>query len=399
MRVILDKDIIHSPSHLFYDESTDEYGWTDCFFKDSYVITDKLGITYNINEIRKLLGLPEIYPRFETFEKAYGELTDCPVPWFYVIPKKLFLGHMRDIFSKALSQISLDNDNKYIDIFLSEREMLCNLVQSKIDNEKIGRYIDDEENPTVKKTLQTFIGDSGWAPDVFYSQTVTSTGRIVVKKGPNILTLPKKYRDVLTSRYEGGHIMEVDFTSLEPMVLANLNGITIEGDIYESLSNRLFDGEVSRATTKLLMLSALYGASKSTIESLIPKKYTTGDLISKIHSFFSTRVLVNRLKSEIHDSGYMYNFFGRKIKKTDDYRLISHYLQSTAVDVALLGFKEIVKKVSSEGILPLYVIHDAMVFDVPPGAAHTLESVVGEGIEIPELGNFCMKLKPFHCSQ
>ena len=348
---------------------------------------------------RQLLGLPEIYPRFETFEKAYGELTDCPVPWFYVIPKKLFLGHMRDIFSKALSQISLDNDNKYIDIFLSEREMLCNLVQSKIDNEKIGRYIDGEENPTVKKTLQTFIGDSGWAPDVFYSQTVTSTGRIVVKKGPNILTLPKKYRDVLTSRYEGGHIMEVDFTSLEPMVLANLNGITIEGDIYESLSNRLFDGEVSRATTKLLMLSALYGASKSTIESLIPKKYTTGDLISKIHSFFSTRVLVNRLKSEIHDSGYMYNFFGRKIKKTDDYRLISHYLQSTAVDVALLGFKEIVKKVSSEGILPLYVIHDAMVFDVPPGAAHTLESVVGEGIEIPELGNFCMKLKPFHCSQ
>ena len=232
MRVILDKDIIHSPSHLFYDELTDEYGWTDHFFEDSYVITDKPGITYNINEVRKLLGLPEIYPRFKTFEKAYGELTDCPVPWFYVIPRKLFLGHMKDIFSKALSQISLDNDNRYIGIFLSEREMLCNLSPSKIDNEKIVSYIDNEENPTVKKTLQTFLGDSGWAPDVFYSQTVTSTGRIVVKKGPNILTLPKKYRDVLISRYEGGQIMEVDFTSLEPMVLANLRGISINNDIY-----------------------------------------------------------------------------------------------------------------------------------------------------------------------
>ena len=399
MRIILDKDIIHSPSHLFYDDLTNEYGWSNEFSKDSYVITDKLGIIYDINEVRKLLGLSEIYPRFEVFQKAYCKLTAGPVPWFHVIPRKMFLNHMREVFSKALNQISLENDSRYIGIFLSEREMLCELNTSCVDNVKIQGYIDNEPNPTVKKSLQTFIGDDGWSPSIFYSQTTTLTGRLVVKKGPQILTLPKKYRDVLTSRYDGGQVMEIDFTSLEPTVLANLQGVEIGGDIYEELSRKVFDGEISRGITKVVMLSALYGASKNTLQGLIPKKYSAHDLVSKIHNFFNTRSLVHELSTEIKNTGYMHNFFGRRIKKTEEYRVISHYLQSTAVDVALLGFKEISRKIVGDGILPLYIIHDAMVLDVPKEGIEKLQAIVNKGIEIPQLGKFSLKLKPFHCSQ
>ena len=398
MRIILDKDVIHSPAHLFYDDVTNEYGWANEISGDSYVITDKLGITYDINEVRRLLGLSEIYPRFDIFQKAFGELTDHPVPWFHVVPRKMFLSHMKEVFSKALAQISLDNDNRYIGIFLSEREMLCSLERSRVDVAKVRTYIENEVNPAIKKNLQTFVYEGGWAPDIFYSQTTTTTGRLVVKKGPQILILPKKYRDILVSRYEGGQVMEIDFTSLEPMVLANLQDIDIQGDIYEALSNMVFEGEISRGVTKVLMLSALYGASKTTLQGLIPKKYSAKDLISKIHGFFNTRNLVSGLGAEIKETGYMHNFFGRKIKKTEEYRMISHYLQSTAVDVALLGFKEISKKVIEDGILPLYIVHDAMVVDVPKEAALRLQEVVDKGIEIPGLGKFSLKLKPFHSS-
>jgi len=399
MRVTIDKGVIRSPAHLFYDDITKEYGWSDEISEESYVITDKFGIIYDINEIRKLLGFSEIYPRFDTFEKAYRGLTDCPIPWFHIVPKKAFLSHMKEIFSKALTQISLENDNRYIGTFLSEREMLCTLNRAKLDLNKVQNYIKDEENPALKKNLESFTGTDQWAPEVFYSQTSTATGRLVVKKGPQILTLPKKYRDIFTSRYEEGHIMEIDFTSLEPAVLANLQEITIQGDIYETLSKKIFDGEISRGITKVLMLSALYGASTTTLQNLIPKKYSAKELITKIHTFFDTRRLIGSLKKEIKESGFMYNFFGRRIKKTDEYRLVSHYLQSTAVDVALLGFKEIFIKIKEWDVSPLYIVHDAMVIDVSSRYLDKLQKIADDGIKIPQLGKFSLKMKPFYSSQ
>ena len=65
--------------------------------------------------------------------------------------------------------------------------------------------IEEESNPTVLKTLKSFIPDKlGYTQQITYNQHSTSTGRLTVDKGPQILTLAKKYRDIIQSRFEGG---------------------------------------------------------------------------------------------------------------------------------------------------------------------------------------------------
>ena len=67
--------------------------------------------------------------------------------------------------------------------------------------------------------------------------------------------------------------------------------------------------------------------------------------------------------------------------------MISHYIQSTAVDTALLGFSRLMNVLSPLGIMPIYVIHDAVVVDVPMDSIEKFYKICDEGINLP-LGQF-----------
>ena len=47
-----------------------------------------------------------------------------------------------------------------------------------------------------------------------------------------------------------------------------------------------------------------------------------------------------------------------------DGSLLNSYLQSTGVDVSLLGFKSVIDKLPEEHCTPVALIHDAMLLDV-----------------------------------
>jgi hypothetical protein len=120
--------------------------------------------------------------------------------------------------------------------------------------------------------------------------------------------------------------------------------------------------------------------------------------IRKVKDFFKINDIVRELKAEIKEHGNMFNFFGRRIKKTDDHRIISHYLQSTAVDVALLGFSSFVDDLKELGALPLFVVHDALILDTSPEGFKLIQERVNRGVDINGLGNFPLKAKPFDAS-
>jgi hypothetical protein len=127
----------------------------------------------------------------------------------------------------------------------------------------------------------------GFLPVPKYVLDETVTGRMKIKSGPNILLLPKKYRDILTSRFgSNGSIWYLDFTSLEPRVALSVKSYIgnhsligsvpliqlldlrtddpLPKDVYSlALKTLKLSSEVSRDDIKQIVLSQLYGQSKS----------------------------------------------------------------------------------------------------------------------------------------
>ena len=68
------------------------------------------------------------------------------------------------------------------------------------------------------------------------------------------------------------HIVEIDFSSLEPRILlSNFNKET-EDDIYKMISRDLFNESLSRSIIKIVTLSTLYGSSHKRVSSMIEDK-------------------------------------------------------------------------------------------------------------------------------
>jgi hypothetical protein len=74
-----------------------------------------------------------------------------------------------------------------------------------------------------------------------------------------------------------------------------------------------------------------------------------------------------------------------------DHLLVNSYAQSTGVDVSLLGFKSIVDSLGSDGIRPLFVLHDALILDVRGDRFEDVQKITS--VEIPSFSTkFPIKL-------
>jgi DNA polymerase I-like protein with 3'-5' exonuclease and polymerase domains len=91
-------------------------------------------------------------------------------------------------------------------------------------------------------------------------------------------------------------------------------------------------------------------------------------VIKQIEEYIDTRALIKRLKEEHKQTGYIKNRFGRllTVDRPQDNIFVSYYAQSTGVDVSLMGFGNIIDSLGSEGIRPIFVLHDALILDVHP---------------------------------
>ena len=105
------------------------------------------------------------------------------------------------------------------------------------------------------------------------------------------------------------------------------------------------------------------------------------------------------ISKNIDSIGIRRNYFGRPIWngwEDKDHILINNYIQSSAVDIALTYFTELTKEVNTNLSVPLYILHDAIIFDVSDDYYHNFVNIIKKGYNNSTLGKFPLKIEIFN---
>lgn len=369
------------------------------------------------DDIFKVYGKHLHDPVPEKYKRAMQAVlphTSGSVPWNLAMPSEAFKAVEKSNnqqISLAYEEIGTDLDY-YKEIYSKTNSVFGYLHQAKVNFVKHKIY---SLTPDGQNALSSWKPDKyGYVPVPKYVLNESVTGRMKIKSGPNILLLPKKFRDILVSRWGNeGSIWYLDFTSLEPRVALSLKSyissnsligcvplmdilnFSIEEplpkDVYSLALKKLkLSTEVSREDIKQIVLSQLYGQSKSlTIEALEKHKVRDPDeVVEMVNDFFGIDDLRQYVTQEYLKTGsrYLTTFYRRHLTPEDGntHALLNYYIQSTAVDVALLGFQRILDKLasvpnSSSLIAPLYLLHDGLILDVKNVAEHLIPKLCSLG--------------------
>ena len=239
----------------------------------------------------------------------------------------------------------------------------------------------------------------GYAPRPIYNLSNGKTGRMTIVSGSQMLTAPREVKECIRSRFEGGAIVEIDYSALEPRTALAIIGsdLALSADIYEHVAG-IFSPRLSREKAKQVTISFLYGAAKSTIRHFIDATSSIDAELDGLRELFGFDEIVNSAITEISENGFFRNHAGRPISPQSSKRglLFNNFCQSSAVDVALSGFSHLLKYIEDNlGAIPLYFIHDALILDVPPG---DLDALKDASAHLPTyLGvDFPTKIKILH---
>jgi hypothetical protein len=396
MSIFVCKDAIGTEQSLLLEDG--QARW----ITDEHPATFTYGCGYRNNAIEPLfqlfdIALPELVPpEFIQAMRTCG--MDKNIPWIHVLPKRKFMERFKSFINILSSAEENVTNNEYSHFFIETNRILDELYSCQLDV----RMAKHELEKTTSAALTSFLKASKNAiiEPPKYSRVSTKTGRLTVKTGPQILTLKKEYREVLKSNFRGGSLFEIDFTSLEPRVAFNITtgekllpGEKSPTDLYQFFIEKS-NIQIQRDTAKLAVLCSLYGAGTSKLRSVLQKDGSTFSadmLVKRVESFFGLKEIFKMLNDQAQ-SGYITNFYGRPIEVTDARRnvLINNFLQSTAVDVALSGFCHIAKNIPE--CRPVFIIHDALIMDVPEHCEGRLREIVSDGFLDKKIGYFPLKL-------
>lgn len=369
-RFTIDSSFLGTTKHVVGD--LEGYTLSEVVPRDSWHLTGDFKSSQTARCLDTLLRLtgktsPTVPHRYMTLMNCLVTGSSVPIPWRYVLPQDEFR-----IFFKKVVQETTDSFSTlpfdYYDVAWSAGSRVLNALKpAAIDVEKLQSYID-----TLGQTapgLESFRPKrSGFSQPVEYDRFATRTGRLTVTSGPNILVLKKSCRDVLKSSFEDGRIVSLDFRALEArIVLAEAGKYSDQEDIYDEISQKQFKGIIPRDIVKVAVLSDLYGISRGALKARLGVSDQKLDsFIGVIREHFRVDDLRSRLKEQVGSSGKMMNRFGRplSVPEGQDNLLVNTYAQSSGVDVSMLGFDNVLKALGTDGIRPLFVLHDAIIMDV-----------------------------------
>jgi len=291
---------------------------------------------------------------------------DSSPPWSMVLPPSKYKMFFNDIVKYVQSHLDVST-TYYEDAWVPGNRILNALKPAKVDGSRVAEIVSSSAiNSHVVESFRPRAG--GYASPVKYDRFGTVTGRLIVESGPNILLLKKDYRSIIKPSVQGGKIMSIDFSSLEARILLYESGNDCqEFDLYGMLARQF--GDMPRDLVKAAVLSVLYGSSRSSVAlHLGISEEKVIDVIRKIEGYIDTKSIIRKLRAQHEDVGYITNRFGRRltIDKPQDNIFVSYYAQSTGVDVSLMGFSKVFESLGSNGIRPLFVLHDALILDVHP---------------------------------
>lgn len=376
----------------------------------------------DFEEICKVYGkkIPE-FPG-ENFRNMMGSVLPYghtkEIPWNLVLPEHAY-SHAcktRDLEQQQiLSEIG--TDIKYYTSVYSETKTVFDYLQpAKVNGLKFKLLSMDKENQVF---LDGFQPDAQGFLDVpKYSICDTVTGRQKITSGPNILLLPKKLRGVLQSRFgKDGAIYYLDFTSLEPRVLLSIksmfeaSGSLLIGDVplslyseypadiySDALKKMKLSSEINRDTLKQIILPQLYGQAKSATIDLLEKQNVRDpdEVVEMVNEYFGIDFMKEQIRVAHQSTGetFLRTFYRKHVIPSDSkpHVLLNYFIQSTAVDVALFGFKKILERLATTTqvqnlIVPIYVLHDALFLDIHNDVAHLIPKLCTLGSKnIPGFG-------------
>ena len=338
--------------------------------------------------------IPDLIP--EKFKKSMQVCNVKNPLWSAVIPKAIYNNNLKEFVRHVASSYSEVKSSSYYEVYNQSNKIFDRLKGSRLDVTRCKNILQNEDNHVIRRVLSS--AKDGYCPPPIYDRASTKTGRLTITEGPQVLTLKKEYRDIFQPMCKESKIYEVDFSSLEPRVASNIAKRDPGDDVYSSFM-KYANINISRDAAKLAVLCSLYGASTYSLQKQLKEQGSAVSatvLLRKVSEYFLTKELSSKLKSEFSDTGKIENYFGRPIT-VDDPRptvLLNNYLQSTAVDVSLLGFEKMSADLAGS-IEPLFIIHDAMFFEAKSSSLTRVNEYLSTGFEIAGLGKFPLKVTEF----
>lgn len=370
----------------------------------------------DFEEIMKIFGktMPDVIPEeyYSMMKEVAPDLNRNNIPWNMVLTTSLFekLVEQKETNENHLL-MEIGEDLNYIEEIYSKTSEVFNFLEPiKVDRIKYKFYTMETSAQSLLEGFQP--NKDGFISPPKYNIFNTTTGRMKIVEGANILLLPKKYRNMFQSRFgKDGSLWVLDFVSLEPRVamciknyifseciighppLSDLMKLSIEPnqafpeDIYTFALKKLkLSSDIDRQALKQIILPQLYGQAKSlTIDSLESRNIRRPDeVVEMVNDFFGIEKIKDYVVSqyEKHNCKFIKNFYGRHITPPSGmtHALLNYYIQSTAVDVSLLGFHKIISKISSSKdisdlIKPVYILHDAIILDVHRSIEHVMPKI------------------------
>jgi len=379
---ILD-DVLRTPTHIVVRNN--EYVLTRAIPSDCWVY----GKTRHPNCVQTLCKIynnpvPSIYTDTEkrTFE-VLGKQPDS-VPWIHVLGLDRIKKRIYNISNHLETVLGASSRKLYNEIYLDTRKLLGCLSPAYVCIKTLEKFITTEQNSSLRTCLETFrpLSDQKAKP-VIYNQAGTSTGRLTVKSGPSILTLPSRYRSILKSRYKNGSIVSIDFKSLEPRVALSVREKSAPDDIYTHISESILGGKTNRDVAKIATIAALYGISFKKFKEM--SKCNDRSVLDRVKDFFAVKIMTKNLAGKEFK-----NYWGRPLNpNAPEHVRISHFIQSTSCDTVNVGFWNFLKELKKLSIVttPIFVLHDALILDVPPESFNKISELCKLGIKTP-LGIF-----------
>lgn len=378
MDVLFDSCILGTQNHLLV--SSDGYTKMSKVPQEVWHYSGRLKNESNkcwdtIIKLSKNIPVPLVPQEFRNMMSAVAPDLLFP-PWANVIPKRVYRTYVDELVSLS-RQGDPTSIAYYENAWVQGSSLFERLRPAKVDGQKVDAILADSvHNSQVVSTFKPRSG--GFAQPVIYDRFGTVTGRLTVESGPNILLLKKEYRPVLKSSFQNGLVVSLDFSSLEARILLYESGGSCdEQDLYEFIARKV-GGGASRSIVKAAVLAELYGSSKNALALTLGMSYDSlAIFISKVEEIINTKKLLGRLKKEFLSQGTITNKYGRKLEvaRPQDNIFINYYAQSTGVDVSLMGFNQALNILGSEGIRPLFVLHDALILDVRDDRLKDVESI------------------------
>ena len=400
MTVCLHKKLIGTDLHLVSEG--DEFRWTRevpknawlCGFSDDHPLSiDALSSATD----REIQTLPS--EAYSTMWNTLREKGSDSVPWHYALGGARFQAHLKQLLYKIQRLLEVYCDSYYTNEFVTIRRFLQGLVRCRVDSQAVTKILSDKSQRSG--SLSSFLPEGdGLLSRPVYSQVASCSGRLTVTKGPSILTLRKDRRSLLRSSKKDGTIVQIDFVSLEPRVALSVAGHESPADIYEDIRENVLGGCVSRKVAKIATISSLYGMSARKLSEMVGLKSESEarEVLKKIRGHFQIRCLERELNKSVISDGFIKSHYGRimNIDDSSNHILVNRFIQSTATDAALLGFQKLVDEIQNNGISadPVFVIHDALIFDVEKYDLEKLSQFVKNPISLPGLsGDFPIALE------